>query len=308
MSLTRFRRWSLLAAISALLVGGAALLPTAAHGQRPVLLEEGQLDDSDRRRPDNNSPFDIYSFSGLAGQTVVITLESSAFDTHLFLLDQDGNALYENDDAVEGHTTNSLLRVILPRDGRYNIAVNALNGTGRGAYLVSVTDVTPASVASAASTPNVALSAQAAGPVAAAPPVYSALQSFGPACDVATNQLMSTVTDGRRIDFPLHNAGIFAGEAPAGRSGVFTFGMSGPDVKFVLESPQYVVILTKIFLEDCPSAGAVILGNIASGDRLAVGLVGDQVTRFQCAESLGILPSANPVDQKMPWGYYFCSL
>lgn len=289
--------------MSALFVGYCALRPPAAHGQMPVLLEEGQLDNADRRRPDNNSPFDVYSFAGLAGQTVVITLESTAFDSHLFLLDEDGNTLYENDDAVEGQTTNSLLRVILPRDGLYNIAVNALNGTGRGAYLVSVTDVTPAS----SSAPTAAFSAPAAS-VAAAPPIYSALQSFGPACDIATNQLMSTVTDGRRIDFPIQNAGLFAGEAPAGRSGVFTFGMSGPDVKFVLESPQYVVILTKIFLEDCPSAGAVILGNIASGDRLAVGLVGDQVTRFQCAESLGLLPSPNPVDQKMPWGYYFCSL
>ena len=293
--------------MSALLVGCHALRPSAAHGQMPVLLEEGQLDNADRRRPDNNSPFDVYAFSGLAGQTVVITLESSAFDSHLFLLDEDGNTLYENDDAVAGQTTNSLLRVILPRDGRYNIAVNALNGSGRGAYLLSVTDVTPASVASVSAAPATAFSAPAA-PVAAAPPVTDALQSFGPACDVATNQLMSTVTDGRRIDFPLQNAGLFAGEAPSGRSGVFTFGMSGPDVKFVLESPQYVVILTKIFLEDCPSAGAVILGNIASGDRLAVGLVGDQVTRFQCAESLGLLPGSNPAEQKIPWGYYFCSL
>ena len=87
--------------------------------------------------PNDNSFFDLHSFEGRAGQTVTITLESDEFDTYLVLLDAQGGAIEQNDDAREGNT-NSMLRVTLPSSGTYRVVVNSYDNTGNGRYTLTV--------------------------------------------------------------------------------------------------------------------------------------------------------------------------
>ena len=293
--MSAFRR---VAAIASIAMGTWAVASRVASAQTPILLENGELIGS---TPSNQVPYELHSFFGLAGQTVVITLESYTFDTRLTLLDQTGTSLYQNDDAVVGETTNSILRVVLPRDGQYYIVVETANGSGSGQYLLIVADVTQGPSA-AATVPAPTVSQPSVATPPSSPP-----QRLNHACSTAVKQLTDTVTGGRRINFPLQNVGRFSGEAPPGRADVFTFGMSGPDVKYVLESPEFLTILTKIFLEECPSAGAIIVANTDSGTGIALGLINNQIAPFQCAESLGFA-AADRANTNVPWGYYFCEL
>ncbi len=68
--------------------------------------------------------FDLYSFEGQIGDVVTISMErsGSALDTKLFLISPSGIEIAENDDAVPGETTNSLISdVTLTEDGTYLI-------------------------------------------------------------------------------------------------------------------------------------------------------------------------------------------
>lgn len=102
-----------------------------------ILQESGELQAGDSTLPNDGSLFDIYSFEGEAGQTVTITLESEEFDTYVILIDADGSAVAQNDDASEGNT-NSHLRFSLPYTGQYQIIVNSYDKTGLGRYTLSV--------------------------------------------------------------------------------------------------------------------------------------------------------------------------
>jgi Bacterial pre-peptidase C-terminal domain len=86
---------------------------------------------------DDGSLFDVYEFSGSAGQTVTITLESTEFDPYLILVDSSGNAIDQNDDASNSNA-NSFLRVRLPQTGTYQAIVNSYDRTGRGRYKLTV--------------------------------------------------------------------------------------------------------------------------------------------------------------------------
>ncbi|MBE9042672.1 DVUA0089 family protein [Oscillatoriales cyanobacterium LEGE 11467] len=102
-----------------------------------ILLERGELGPGDTVLPNDNSFFDLHSFEGRAGQTVTITLESDQFDTYLVLLDSEGSAIDQNDDARNGNT-NSMLRVTLPQSGTYRVVVNSYDNTGNGRYTLTV--------------------------------------------------------------------------------------------------------------------------------------------------------------------------
>lgn len=68
--------------------------------------------------------FDLYAFDGEAGDVVTVSMVATAgrLDTVLALLDPRGFRLADNDDAVVGETTDSLIREqALPEDGRYFI-------------------------------------------------------------------------------------------------------------------------------------------------------------------------------------------
>jgi hypothetical protein len=83
---------------------------------------------------------DFYSFSGTAGQPVALSQTSNNFDTYLYLLDDAGNIIDENDDS--GSDTNSRIPIdggvlILPYTGEYIIAANSYEPSA-GIYTVSL--------------------------------------------------------------------------------------------------------------------------------------------------------------------------
>jgi serine protease Do len=102
-----------------------------------ILQERGELASGDLVLGDDGSFFDVYEFSGSAGQTVTITLESTEFDPYLILVDSSGNAIEQNDDASSSNA-NSFLRVRLPQTGTYQAIVNSYDRTGRGRYQLTV--------------------------------------------------------------------------------------------------------------------------------------------------------------------------
>jgi uncharacterized protein (TIGR03437 family) len=101
--------------------------------QSPLRLRDGARPLADR-----------YSFNGAAGQAIVITLASAAFDTYLYLLDANGAALAQNDDSGAGGS-----RIpagdgafILPASGAFLIEVTAFASGGVGNYALNLS--TPA--------------------------------------------------------------------------------------------------------------------------------------------------------------------
>ncbi|MEP6901188.1 MAG: FG-GAP-like repeat-containing protein [Actinomycetota bacterium] len=73
---------------------------------------------------------DFYSFNGTAGQPIAISMNSAQFDTFLYLFDDAGNVIDENDDS--GVDTNSRIPVdggviTLPYTGEYFIGANSFN-------------------------------------------------------------------------------------------------------------------------------------------------------------------------------------
>lgn len=68
--------------------------------------------------------FDLYAFEGVAGDVVTVSMvaTSGRLDTALALLDPQGFRLADNDDAIAGENTDSLIREhVLLEDGRYYV-------------------------------------------------------------------------------------------------------------------------------------------------------------------------------------------
>ena len=86
----------------------------------------------------DNSYFKEYTFRGQQDQTVTIQLQSPDFDTYLGLLDNQRSLVGENDDALDGGTTDSEITVTLPQDGMYTVIVNAFDSTGQGEFTLTV--------------------------------------------------------------------------------------------------------------------------------------------------------------------------
>ena len=118
---------------------------------------------------DDGSFYDVYSFSATAGTQVSVSMQSSAFDTFLFLNNPDGSVLALDDDGGGG--TNSRIGFItLPTTGTYTIFANSFwtpgdpqGDGGVGAYSLTLTErpkvtltanSTPASGVAITVTPN----------------------------------------------------------------------------------------------------------------------------------------------------------
>ncbi len=72
----------------------------------------------------NENKFDLYAFEGKAGDVVTVSMVATAgrLDSALALLDPQGFRLADNDDAIAGENTDSLIREhVLLEDGRYYI-------------------------------------------------------------------------------------------------------------------------------------------------------------------------------------------
>ncbi len=90
--------------------------------------------------------FDVYTYEGIANETATIALNatSGTLDTVLYLVSPSGALVAQNDDAVPGENTNSLISdFILPEDGQYIIIVThygALYGGTTGTYTLTLTN------------------------------------------------------------------------------------------------------------------------------------------------------------------------
>ena len=108
-------------------------------------ITNGALASGDCKLPDE-TPFDLYTFSGTAGQQVAVSMSSTAFDAYLFLVGPDAEIIAENDDGGGG--TNARIPaesgfITLPVTGTYSILANAFNAGATGAYTLSLTGAAP---------------------------------------------------------------------------------------------------------------------------------------------------------------------
>ena len=87
----------------------------------------------------DNTYYDLWGFSGTAGQQVTITLTSSVFDTWVLLYGAAGGTpIAENDNDPAGGTNNSRLVFMLPSTGNYFIAANSVEVNTFGTYNLSL--------------------------------------------------------------------------------------------------------------------------------------------------------------------------
>jgi CHAT domain-containing protein/Tfp pilus assembly protein PilF len=117
----------------------------AKQNEQPetVLLEaQGDLSPGDSTL-DDGSFYDLHTFQGQAGQAITITLESPDFDTYLILINDQGEAIAQNDD-ISSSNYNSSLTLILPGDGGYGVVANSYAAGSTGRYTLTVTEVNAA--------------------------------------------------------------------------------------------------------------------------------------------------------------------
>jgi len=118
---------------------------------RPIAIGEtveASLDDSDGGNAFGQRA-DAWSFTGTAGQRIVATMSSDAFDTYLELFSENsdeagGRYALDSDDDGAGEGTNSRLTYTIPSDGQYTIEARAFSGTEEdGAYTITFEEAAP---------------------------------------------------------------------------------------------------------------------------------------------------------------------
>ena len=102
----------------------------------------GTLSTSDCSFTGTTRHVDIYNFTGTAGQQIAITMNASAFDSYLYLLDSTNHTVAENDDGGGG--TNSRIPATsgfftLPSNGAYKIYATSFAADATGAYTINLT-------------------------------------------------------------------------------------------------------------------------------------------------------------------------
>lgn len=95
----------------------------------------GQLDTGDDRL--DGDYYDTYDFYGNAGDTVIIDLFSSSFDTYLILMAPSG-ADTQNDD-FDGSLDRSRIEKVLDESGEWTVFVTSYESGETGAYELSIT-------------------------------------------------------------------------------------------------------------------------------------------------------------------------
>ncbi|QCS50036.1 hypothetical protein FEK30_11655 [Picosynechococcus sp. PCC 11901] len=103
---------------------------------------------------DDGTFYNAHLFTGQAGDTIQITLETQAFDGLLILVDPQGEAIAQIDDNWKGEKETLVIK--LPDTGEYTIVVNSYEAGETGDYLLSLNQNNSAAQAPTAS-PEVAL-------------------------------------------------------------------------------------------------------------------------------------------------------
>jgi hypothetical protein len=117
---------------------------------RPIAVGDtvtGELNDSDGSNQIGQRA-DAYSFTATAGQRIVATMGSDAFDTYLELFsensaDAGGRYSVDSDDDGAGEGTNSRLASTIPSDGQYTLEARAFTDEGEGAYSLTLEEAAP---------------------------------------------------------------------------------------------------------------------------------------------------------------------
>jgi hypothetical protein len=100
----------------------------------------GRLTADSPSDPEYEGHYEPYTFRGSEGDTVRIRLQSGNGDPYLFLIDDDGDLLAQNDDDAESFNS-SISGYQLPGDGGYGILAGSFaNGVGFG-YQLSLSKV-----------------------------------------------------------------------------------------------------------------------------------------------------------------------
>jgi len=121
---------------------------------QPRTLTNGKVSDilSDRDIPNGLKGFaKDYKIEVMVDDRLEIVANSNSFDTVVTLLNQEGNAIAENDDGVIG--TDSLLFVKIPKSGKYTVRVQSFGGSRGGKFNLSVTRLQPVPFSAPLSSP-----------------------------------------------------------------------------------------------------------------------------------------------------------
>lgn len=120
-----------------------AVFAQGASAQHPGLVAgrrvESRLSDASPALSEGGARYEVWSFTGHAGEQVTITLRSAAFDAMLVVgmgRDGEGEVLAEDDDGAGG--TDSRILFEVPGDGEYLILVTSLGSSERGAYTLLI--------------------------------------------------------------------------------------------------------------------------------------------------------------------------
>ncbi|MDB9313906.1 tetratricopeptide repeat protein, partial [Spirulina sp. CS-785/01] len=121
--------------------------PTTLLAQTPTTTEtrpanpiEGRLDSNSQQLEEDNSYYNVHTFTGEAGEQITIDLISEDFDSYLLLRSPEGDIITQDDDGGEG--TNARIVLELPMTGQYEIVVNTYEAGETGSYTLSWREAT----------------------------------------------------------------------------------------------------------------------------------------------------------------------
>lgn len=134
-------------AYTLLLEDGPVTTPAVSQGRLSIGNSvSGSLTDEDPTL-DDDSHYDLWTYSGRSGETVRLTLRSSDFDAYLSFGQSEGDDFTEqesDDDGAGG--TDAKLTVTLSNDGEYSVRVNSLSAGETGDYTLLVEQGDPSEV------------------------------------------------------------------------------------------------------------------------------------------------------------------
>jgi hypothetical protein len=123
--------------------------PTTADA-RPIKIGQtlaGELAETDAIQEDDETFYDSWTIAARAGQRLVATMQSEAFDTYMWFGTLDANGEFSviastDDGDVTGDRTDARLRVTVPEDGVYVIHANSVD-VSTGPYQLTVFEGPP---------------------------------------------------------------------------------------------------------------------------------------------------------------------
>jgi hypothetical protein len=121
---------------------------TPAREPPPVLqagdqIHRGEIADGDHVLEVDGTLYDELAFSTVEGASIVITMQSTAFDPYLHLIGPDGRQVAHGGTPPDEPTDVAELVVIAPATGDYRIYANALEPAMRGPYELRLVVETP---------------------------------------------------------------------------------------------------------------------------------------------------------------------